>query len=62
MVKDDGIGKITKDNFTRGNGLTGMTERLEFVNGSLEIYSREGTTLLIKVPNVVMQTDKEELT
>lgn len=62
MVKDDGIGKITKDNFTRGNGLTGMTERLEFVNGSLEIYSREGTTLLIKVPNVVMQTDKGELT
>jgi two-component system sensor histidine kinase DesK len=61
IVRDDGNGKITKDNFTRGNGLTGMTERLEFVNGSLEIISREGTTLLIKVPNVVMQTDKEEL-
>jgi two-component system sensor histidine kinase DesK len=56
-VRDDGIGIITNDNFTKGNGLAGMKERLEFVNGTLDIRSQEGTTLLIKVPNVVKQTD-----
>ncbi|MBZ5753114.1 sensor histidine kinase [Metabacillus rhizolycopersici] len=61
IIRDDGIGKLTKNNLVKGNGLTGMKERLEFVNGNLEIFSKEGTTLLIKVPNVVKQTDKEEL-
>lgn len=61
IIRDDGIGNLTKNNLVKGNGLTGMKERLEFVNGSLEIFSKEGTTLLIKVPNVVKQTDKEEL-
>jgi two-component system, NarL family, sensor histidine kinase DesK len=61
IIRDDGIGNLTKNNLVKGNGLTGMKERLEFVNGSLDIFSKEGTTLLIKVPNVVKQTDKEEL-
>ncbi|MCM3651667.1 sensor histidine kinase [Metabacillus litoralis] len=61
IIRDDGIGNLTKNNLVKGNGLTGMKERLEFVNGNLEIFSKEGTTLLIKVPNVVKQTDKEEL-
>jgi two-component system sensor histidine kinase DesK len=61
LVRDDGIGSVTNDNFTKGNGLNGMKERLEFVNGSLDIISQQGTTLLIKVPNVIKQTDKEEL-
>ncbi|MGM0875792.1 MAG: sensor histidine kinase [Bacillota bacterium] len=60
IVRDDGIGSVTNDNFTKGNGLNGMKERLEFVNGSLDIISQKGTTLLIKVPNVIKQTDKEE--
>jgi two-component system, NarL family, sensor histidine kinase DesK len=38
-----------------------MKERLEFVNGSLEIHSEKGTTLIIKVPNDVKQKDKEDL-
>ena len=61
IIRDDGTGNLTKNNLVKGNGLTGMKERLEFVNGSLEISSKEGTTLLIKVPNIVKQTDKEEL-
>lgn len=59
-VSDDGIGSITEGDFTKGNGLNGMKERLEFVNGSLEIYSENGTTLIIKVPNDVKQKDKED--
>ncbi|USK34903.1 sensor histidine kinase [Bacillus sp. F19] len=59
-VRDDGIGSITEGDFTKGNGLNGMKERLEFVNGSLEIYSENGTTLIIKVPNDVKQKDKED--
>ncbi|UAL53419.1 sensor histidine kinase [Bacillus sp. CMF21] len=60
-VRDDGIGSITEGDFTKGNGLNGMKERLEFVNGSLEIHSEIGTTLIIKVPNDVKQKDKEDL-
>jgi two-component system sensor histidine kinase DesK len=57
IVQDDGIGSVSNDKFTKGNGLNGMRERLEFVNGSLDILSQKGTTLLIKVPNVIKQTD-----
>ncbi|MDQ0861077.1 sensor histidine kinase [Bacillus sp. V2I10] len=60
-VRDDGIGSITEGDFTKGNGLNGMKERLEFVNGNLEIHSEKGTTLTIKVPNDVKQKDKEDL-
>jgi two-component system, NarL family, sensor histidine kinase DesK len=60
-VKDNGIGIVENQDLAKGNGLLGMKERLEFVNGSLEIFSEEGTTLIMKVPNVVKQTVKEEL-
>lgn len=51
-VKDVGIGISTESVFIKGNGLRGMRERLEFVNGSMEIVSDMGTTIIIKVPNV----------
>ncbi|MOA61291.1 Sensor histidine kinase DesK [compost metagenome] len=41
----------------RGNGLRGMKERVEFVNGSLAVISEEGTTVVIKVPNA---TNRQE--
>ncbi|APH03920.1 sensor histidine kinase [Bacillus weihaiensis] len=56
VVKDNGIG-IDTENFTKGNGLSGMKERLEFVNGHLEITADQGTTLQIIVPNIVKQID-----
>jgi two-component system, NarL family, sensor histidine kinase DesK len=38
-----------------------MKERLEFINGSLELYKEEGTTLTIRVPNDVKPNiDKED--
>lgn len=57
-VKDNGTGFAT-DARNRGNGLRGMRERLEFVNGSMEFASGEGTTLILRVPNVLRMPDKE---
>ena len=55
-ISDDGIGEVTEADFSKGNGLHGMRERLEFVNGSLEVVSQEGTILIIKVPKVIKQS------
>ncbi|MFP3390801.1 histidine kinase [Brevibacillus sp. SIMBA_040] len=60
QVKDNGNGMIEHTVCTKGNGLRGMKERLEFVNGSMEIVSSEsGTTIVIRVPNVFKQPEKE---
>jgi len=58
-VYDNGIGIAERHDF-EGNGLDGMKERLEFVNGSLEIVNLEGTTLIIRVPHVIQHKKKEE--
>jgi two-component system, NarL family, sensor histidine kinase DesK len=55
-VTDNGIGFTNKDDKTAGHGLQGMKERLEFVNGSLEILSNNGMNLTIRVPKVVQQS------
>ncbi|MEH7500712.1 sensor histidine kinase [Neobacillus drentensis] len=52
-IRDDGIFKEEKEKLTEGHGLIGMKERLEFINGSLKILTKEGTTLIIRVPNDV---------
>ena len=48
-IIDDGQGFNDKLNIT-GNGLKGMQERLEFINGSLKIESKKGSKLHISVP------------
>lgn len=48
-VYDNGKGFNEKLNIA-GNGLKGMKERLEFLNGSVHIESKNGTKLLISVP------------
>lgn len=59
-IHDNGIGFAQHDIFDKGNGLIGIKERLEFVNGDLELLSEDGATVVIKVPNVVKQVlDKE---
>ncbi|QDP39010.1 sensor histidine kinase [Radiobacillus deserti] len=59
-VQDDGIGLVQGVKHI-GNGLKGMKERLEFVNGTLDISSSaEGTTLRIHIPNVIKQRNQEE--
>jgi two-component system sensor histidine kinase DesK len=57
-VRDNGIGMVGSTAGYRGNGLQGMKERLEFVNGSLDIVSGQGTMIVLKVPNVTKQPEK----
>jgi len=59
-VYDNGKGMKGKTNLSKGHGLLGMKERLEFVNGTLDIHSKNGTTLNIRVPNVIQQSSQEE--
>ncbi|NYE08332.1 two-component system sensor histidine kinase DesK [Bacillus niacini] len=59
-IHDNGVFKVEEDKDIRGSGLLGMKERLEFINGSLELQTKEGTTLVIRVPNDVKPSLKEE--
>ncbi|HEY2494158.1 MAG TPA: sensor histidine kinase [Paenibacillus sp.] len=58
-LKDDGVGLADESIYSRGNGLRGMRERLEFVNGSMEITSDMGTMIIIRVPNVLKPVEME---
>ncbi|USK69848.1 sensor histidine kinase [Peribacillus asahii] len=57
-IEDNGVGFQQKGDFFKGNGLQGMKERLEFVNGSLDIPASNGTKLVIRVPNVIKQAER----
>lgn len=59
IVEDDGIG--LPSSIDRGTGLKGMRERLNFVNGTLQIATDEGTRLTITVPNVITHQVEEEI-
>ena len=56
-IRDNGRFEEYETCFERGHGLVGMKERLEFVNGSLDIEVDDETVFIIKVPNDVKQTD-----
>ncbi|RTQ93926.1 sensor histidine kinase [Lysinibacillus telephonicus] len=43
-------GKGLKEKLNVGNGLKGMQERLEFINGSLTVENKKGVKLIIRVP------------
>lgn len=58
-VKDNGAGIEGTNHYHKGHGLQGMRERLEFVNGSMEVVRDEGTTIVIKVPNVAQRPEME---
>lgn len=60
LVSDNGIGMKNRKNQTKGNGLQGIKERLEFVNGSMEILNEDGTTLMMSVPHDVLIHRKGE--
>ncbi|MBO9130996.1 sensor histidine kinase [Bacillus sp. 165] len=60
IIRDDGVFKGDQEQSAKGHGLLGMKERLEFINGSLQLIVNEGTTLLITVPNDVKQTNQGE--
>jgi len=61
-VRDNGVGIGMAEPFggSRGNGLRGMKERLELVNGSMEIVSDDGTMIVMKVPKVFKSPDRKE--
>ncbi|MDN4072887.1 sensor histidine kinase [Fictibacillus terranigra] len=58
-IRDNGAGIRVDEDMTKGHGLLGIKERLEFVNGRLELLSEEGTTLIIHVPNAIKSAEKE---
>lgn len=62
LIEDNGIGIDFQQERMSGNGLRGMKERLEFVNGTLIIAGDNGTALKIAVPNAVRQPMKESIT
>lgn len=59
-IHDNGTGLVLEKDWSRGHGLRGIKERLEFVNGSFDIHTKNGTTLNIRVPNVIQQSRQEE--
>jgi two-component system, NarL family, sensor histidine kinase DesK len=58
-VRDNGIGLLKDKDLSKGSGLRGMEERLDFVNGTLEIISDNGTILIMRVPKVIKQIGRE---
>nr|WP_026081114.1 sensor histidine kinase [Paenibacillus sp. PAMC 26794] len=65
-VRDNGVGiERTRNKDRRGTGILGMKERLEFVNGCLDLRSRAdktGTQLVIQVPKLTRKPMKEDTT
>ncbi len=61
IIQDNGVGAIDTGEIKIGNGLQGIRERLDFVNGNLSIDTANGTILTIKIPKVIQQKGKEGL-
>lgn len=59
-IQDDGVGFAETYDQSDGNGLAGIRERLEFINGSVEVDSGSGTIVKIRVPNVILHPSREE--
>ncbi|NHN30492.1 sensor histidine kinase [Paenibacillus agricola] len=59
-VHDNGSNRSEELKNLKGNGLQGMKERLEFVNGSLKVVLAEGTTLIMRIPKNIKQPDKDD--
>ncbi|WP_420704494.1 sensor histidine kinase [Lysinibacillus macroides] len=60
IVRDNGQGIKKKQAWKTGNGLKGMQERLEFINGSFKIESDEGTTLTVIIPVTITHQNVQE--
>lgn len=58
-VKDNGAG-FDEHKFTSGSGLRGMYERVEFINGTLDIHNNNGTELTIHIPVAIMHQQEEK--
>ncbi|MDQ0268483.1 sensor histidine kinase [Cytobacillus purgationiresistens] len=58
IIEDNGIGMSEDIDMIKGNGLHGMKERLDFVNGNLDIQTNNGTIIKVSVPNVIKQIEE----
>ncbi|WP_082003393.1 sensor histidine kinase [Sporosarcina sp. ZBG7A] len=60
-VADNGIGLLEGADALPGNGLNGMRERLDFVNGILHIQNEQdgGTALTFEIPSILRHIVKE---
>src|SRR5699024_11628091 len=57
QIKDNGIGLGKSSNKLKENGIQGMKERLEFVNGNLDIQASQGLQVTIRIPNVIKEVE-----
>ncbi|MGX9132984.1 sensor histidine kinase [Rummeliibacillus sp. JY-2-4R] len=53
IIRDNGVGVTKSVKNHSCNGLNGMKERIEFVNGELDIREKNGTTVKITAPIVI---------
>ncbi|CAI9392505.1 sensor histidine kinase [Niallia sp. Sow4_A1] len=60
-IKDNGTTPFKEEDAHNGNGLAGMRERLDFINGTIEITSKAGTIVTIAVPRDGKIIEREEL-
>ena len=60
-VEDNGVGISKTSNRSHNSGLQGMRERLEFINGHLQIFEENGTTIVIKVPGDFKEGEAEKI-
>lgn len=58
MIKDNGIGIHYHYYLAKGSGLIGMKERLEFVNGTFEVQSENGTRIMLKIPTITKEVEE----
>lgn len=57
IISDNGIGLSKSTKKPSSNGLNGMKERVEFVNGELELLEKKGTTIKITIPIVITHNE-----
>lgn len=60
IVQDNGAGLSEEELQQAGNGLKGMRERLEFINGTMRLEGDGGTTLTISVPVTITHQQRSE--
>ena len=59
-IQDNGVGFEWANRLDGGNGLRGMQERIEFLNGTIEIESDGGTTVIIQIPLAITHQKGEK--
>lgn len=58
-ITDDGIG-YKSNNLHLGNGIKGIMERIQFINGTVQFDTTKGTTVRIIVPLVIVYHEEKQ--